>query len=261
MTNMKDMTNKILAATALVILAVACTQKAEQPLRYGTLAVNLSGEPVVDVVSKTPVTLEQESSEAANYMVRIYNSVNEKKYESPFNTFKPQVLPLGTYYVTAENCSATEAEVDNGKMRLYGRSSDVTLSLENLSQSATVDCVVVNGKVTVVYDASVNGRFSDLKVVLTSGDRSLTVNETATGVETETWFNPATVTYSISGTFDPSGVNQQVNVSKTIEVKERSNIKLLVKVNLNNGQLVPNVTFDTSIDDQVTESGEFNPYE
>ena len=253
------MKNNILSAAALTFIAVACNQKTEQPLYYGELSVSLSGEPEIEVVSKAAQTLDPESADAANYTVRIFDSSDVMKYEAKYNVFKTQTLPLGTYYVTAENCSATEAESDNGQMRLYGRSSDITLSTDLLSQEAAVNCEVVNGKVTVVYDSSVSGRFTGLKVDLISGDRTVTVNETATDVETVIWFNPATVSYTISGTFDAT--SKPVNITKQVDVQAKSNIRLVVKVNLSNGQLVPNITFDTSIDDPTTEDGEFNPYE
>ena len=253
------MKNKILSAAALAFIAVACNQKTGQPLQYGELSVSLSGEPEVEVIAKSAQTLTQESPEAENYTVRIFDSSGSKQYEAKYNVFQTRTLPLGTYYVTAENCSQTEAENGNGRMRLYGRSEDITLSSDALSKTATVNCEVVNGKVTVVYDSSVSGRFTGLKVELTSGERTLTVNETATEVETETWFNPATVSYTISGTFNAT--DKPVSIAKQVTVQAKSNIRLVVKVNLSNGQLVPNITIDTAIDDPVTEDGEFNPYE
>lgn len=252
---------KILTAAAFALSVVACNQKTDQPLQYGELSVALSGEPVVEVISKSVQTLDPESAEASDYMVRIFDSSNALQYEAAYNVFESQKLPLGTYYVIAENCTEAEAEADYGRMRLYGRSEDITLSATSLSQTAEVACTVANAKVTVVYDSSVSGRFNGLKVEITSGERTLTVNETATGVETVTWFNPAELTYTISGTFDPDGMNKSVNITKSITVQAKSNIKLVVKVNLENGQLVPNITFDTTIDDPTSEDAEFNPYE
>lgn len=257
------MTNKILTAAALALMAVACTQKAEEPLQYGELSVALSDEPSVEVLSKAPEALLPTDKEASSYMVRIYDSAHALKYESVYSAFEAQKLPLGTYYVTAENCTEADAEAGNGKMRLYGRSSDVILIADALFQTATVGCTVANAKVSVQFDQSVQGRFADLKVSLDGGTARtapLVISETETGVVTETWFNPSELTYTISGTFTASGMNKAVNISNTISLEARNNVLLLVKVNLENGQLMPSVTVDTQIDDLTEIPEEFNPY-
>lgn len=257
------MKNKILTAMALSLLAVACTRMVDEPLLYGELGVALSGEPSVEVVSKAPQTLDPESDEADAYMVRIFDSAHQQKYEAAYSAFQTQTLPLGAYYVTAENCSEAQAEEGNGKMRLYGRSAEVTLAPEALVLTATVNCTVANAKVSVQFDESVAGRFSDLQVSLSGGTTRtapVVVAQTATEVVTETWFNPSELTYTISGTFTSGGANKPVEISKTVQLQAKSNIKLVVKVNLANGQLMPDVTFDTQMDDSTEVPGEFNPY-
>jgi hypothetical protein len=106
-------------------------------------------------------------------------------------------------------------------------------------------------------------RFSGLKVTLAGGTTSgriLTIYETASDVITETWFNPSELTYSILGTFNAGGLQKDVNISETIELQSRNNIRLVVKVNVDNGQLTPVLKVDTQIDDPKEVSGEFNPY-
>ena len=93
----------------------------------------------------------------------------------------------------------------------------------------------------------------------TTPGRSITVTETASDVVTETWFNPSNLTYEISGTFDQTG--KEIGMSRAIELQARNNLMLVVKVSLENGQLLPSVTVDTQIDDPTVESGSFNPYE
>ena len=257
------MKNKFLTIAALSLMTVACTRNADEPLQYGDLSVSLSGEPEVEVVSKASETLQQTDQAAAGYMVRIYDSADALKYESAYSAFEAQRLPLGTYYVTAENCTEAAAEEGNGKMRLYGRSQDVTLTVEALSQTATVNCTVANAKVSVQFDESVKNRFSDLKVTLSGGTErksAIVIAETETGVVTETWFNPSELKYTISGTFTASGMNKPVEISKKIDLKAKNNLLLNVKVNLENGQLMPSLTVDTQIDDLTEIPEEFNPY-
>ena len=249
---------------AMTIMAVACTQKADEPLQYGELSVALSGEPTVEVVTKAPQTLEQTAEEASAYVVRIFDSSNDSmKYEETYDAFETQRLPLGTYYVTAENCTETQAEEGNGKMRLYGCSEEVTIAPETLTPTAIVNCVVTNAKVSVEFDESGAGRFAGLQVTLAGGttpDRSLTIAQTEAGVITETWFNPSSLTYTISGTFTGSGMTKPVEIVKTITLEAKNNIKLLVRVNLENGQLSPSIKVDTDIDNLQETTEEFNPY-
>jgi hypothetical protein len=257
------MKNKILTAAALAFISVACSTNVDDPVQYGQLSVALSGEPTVDVVTKAPETLLPTDENASAYMVRIYDSADAMKYESSYSAFEAQKLPLGTYYVTAENCTEADAESGNGKMRLYGRSSDVNLTADALFQTATVSCTVANAKVSVQFDESVAGRFTGLQVALSGGTTRkdpVVISQTDAKVVTETWFNPSKLTYTISGTFTSGGQNKEVNVSKEITLQAKNNVLLLVKVNLENGQLVPSVTIDTQIDDIKEIPEEFNPY-
>ena len=60
------MNNRILTAMALIFMAVACTHKVDEPLRYGELGVALSGEPSVEVLSKALLTLMETAAEGSN---------------------------------------------------------------------------------------------------------------------------------------------------------------------------------------------------
>ncbi len=252
--------------TPLAILAVACNSLGADPeLQYGEITVSL-GEPNVEVITKA-------ETPAVNTVV-IYNDENAQMATGTGT----KTLPFDTYYVTAESCSAAEAENGDGTMRLYGRSADVTLDASHLSQTATVNCTVANAKVTVKFDPSVSGRFNDgngnstLKVVLkggTTANRTLTVNEKdltagSDGSKVkETWFNPSSLTYEITGTFNAGGVNKSVNLNNNSApraLSAKDNIQILVKVSLSNGQLVPEITVDTTLNSQETINGEFNPY-
>lgn len=255
---------KILTLAALASIAVACSTKVDEPVQYGTLSVSL-GEPSVEVVSKAAeTTLDPASEEAKNFTVSILNNAHQQMYSKTYFEFQTQTLPLGTYYVTAENMTEVAAEVGNGQMRLYGRSADITLSKTQLTQTATVNCTVANAKVSVAFDESVEGRFDGLQVVLAGGtteNRAVTVAHTTTGVITETWFNPSSLTYIISGTFKSADAGKEVSITNTIELEAKDNVKLVVKLNLENGQvLVPTITYDTTLDDPTEIEGEFNPY-
>ncbi len=250
------MKNIFLCAIGLACMAVACNSVEEPtvPVQYGEIFVSL-GEPDVEVVTKAA-----QPDDTDNYVVRVFDLEDQQQgADAVYKDFLPMKLPLGDYYVTAENCTETEAEENNGRMRLAGRSETITLSADNLSRTATVNCEVVNARVAVVFDGTVNGKFSDLKVTVTGENgRTVTFNETATAVETESWFNPQTVNYVISGTFTQLGKAIEVKGSRTLAAK--NNIKLLVKLNTSSGQLMPEITISKDIDSPVEVPGEFNPY-
>lgn len=260
------MTNKILTAAALLMMTVACTQKEEQPQQYGELSIRLAN--AVDVQVDTKV---EGSPDVSGYMVYITGGTDYAGYSSLYSAFEPQRLPLGDYTVSAENMNAGAAEAGKGKMRIAG-SVDVELTAANLAPEVTVQCSVVNSLVTVEFDsASVNPeQFDNLKVEVTGGDSERTFTVLAGGEasgelqsvgNTELWFNPSTVSYKISGTFKQTGKEVDISGSKTLVAK--NHMKILVSVNLENGQISNDLTInvDSTIDSNIqTEDAEFNPY-
>ncbi len=255
---------KFTCLLAAIGLVTACDYvRVGEPVRYGEISVAIAGDPEMEVVTKAGTVVDPSSDEAANYIVRVYNQAGEQQgEETGYKDFGTRQFELGTYYLTAEDCTEAQAEEGNGRMRLSGRSDDIALSYQNLSQTVEISCTVANAKVSVQFDESVQGRFSDLKAVLTGGTtsgRTLTVNQTDADVITETWFNPSTVNYTISGTFNSGGINAPVTLSGSRAVGARDNVLIQVKVDSQNGQLEPTVIFNTDITESDHTSG-FNPY-
>ncbi len=152
------MNKKLLCAISLAYMAVACNSLDKDALvQYGEISVALGG-PKLEVTTKAE-TISPTSPEAADYSVSLYDSAGQLKYSAQYNEFGTRKLTLGTYYVTAENCTAAEAESANdnkGCMRLFGRSKDITLSSDKLTATATIDCTVANARVAVSIDSSVS---------------------------------------------------------------------------------------------------------
>lgn len=274
------MIKRLIGAAAVCVLAVACSvEKGENPLLYGEINLQLSSEPTVDVVTKTTLSAD----EAADYNVAIYSdeALTACVYGPvKYSAFVAQKLPIGTtYYVTAENCTVAEAEGGDNKVgmkRLFGV-DDVTLTVDDLEQTATVNCTVSNALVEVAFDASLyNGEtclIGNLQVVLTTmveteadvftKQKSYTV--TPASKNKSAWFNPAAkFTYTITGVYNPSGnstKNITVSGEKTGGLKAKDNIKLNVKLNLSNGQIeAPTITVDETIADQESFEPSINPY-
>lgn len=258
---------KLLYAAAALSMMAACTSgKMDAPLLYGEISVALASEQVVDVLTKAAVPLPED--EAHDYEVFIHDSDGNELYKSAYDLFVPQKLAVSEdpYTVSAENCTAVEAETGRGRMRLWGK-TEVTLSASDLTPEVTVDCKVVNCLVTVEFDSSVAGRFTDLKVELTGGGRTSAETVLESDGKTDVWFNPSAqtrntaVSYTITGVFDQTGASVEMTGSRTLEA--RNHMKLVVKVNLDKGQ-ISNDDLSVTIDkDMVTvdpSEEEFNPY-
>ncbi len=244
---------------AIALMAVACSKARPETVRYGEISVAL-GEPEAEVVMKAAVELDKTSEEAKRYVVTVYEkSAGESMFSSTYYDFEKAVLPVGnTYYVVAETCTEAASEEGNGQMRIAGVSADVELTPEEMSREVSIACSVANGKISVLFDPSVEGRFEGLQVVLgrTSPARSLTITS-----DTDTWFNPSSVSYTITGRFNAGGISRDVSMTGTIDLKAKTHVKLVVKVDLSNGQmLIPSVTVDDTL--ESTDLPEtFNPYE
>ena len=246
--------------TAL-ILAVACqTEKIDSAVEYGILDIAISEDPSLDVVVK--------STDVSDFNVSIYKSSDPSPVCGPikFSNFTAKVLQLGTYYVTAESCTEAEAESGAGKMRLFGRSAEITISTAAISQTATVECTVANARVSVSFDSSLESYFTknDLKVEIKGGTASKTVTANYSDAA-EFWFNPSEILYTVSGTFVPTGTSgeeKELKLTGSRSLNAKDDVRLVVKLNLQNGEIVaPTIEVSTELSAQETVDAEFNPYE
>ena len=255
----------------MAIVTASCNDvRIEAPEDYGELSVVLAGEPVVDVVSKA--SSELTADQAKDYYIAVYSDpectgdpvVGKTKYSELSN---PILIPAGTYYVWAESCETGIAENENGCMRLAGTSEAVVVRA-GFSESAIVDCSVVNAKVSVAFDSSVAGKFKDnaLTVTLKRTDPSRTLDAQYSEGGKEFWFNAGSlVKYEISGI--SALTKETVTATGTItgtgeggKLAAKDNIQLNIKAVSSNGIL----TLESSVDTDIEKGniiGSFNPYE
>ena len=265
------MKKNFLYMMSAALLAVSCnTVRIEEPAGYGTLAVSLSGDPVIEVVSKAAETLTPDK--AANYNIAVYTSADcsgnpvegtAKKYSE---LTSPVVLPAATYYVWAESCTAAEAESGKGSMRFEGVSPAVEVR-PGFASTATVGCNVANAVVTVNFDDSVAGKINDLKVTLTreTTSRSVEVAYSEDATRQQVWFNAKSiVTYTISGisaiTHQPLTGEGCTGTLPTLNAG--NNVQLNIKVASDNGVLTvsADVEVETSVPETTVKPDGFNPY-
>ena len=246
---------KVFIMTALTVLAASCQRlEMSKPLQYGSLSVTMDAEVKVEAVTKAPATAE----ELANYKVKVIGQ-NQTHYDGLYSAFQPLKLPLGKYTVSTENCNSTDAENGNGCKRLFG-STEVTISESNLNPTAEFTCSVANALVTVEFDKSATDHISGLKVDLKGGTSGRTVSVTTSG--TEVWFNPPTVSWTITGKI--TSINKDVNITGSKEdLAAKNHLKIVVSVNLENGQIsaAPSITLDTNLSEAVEHNEKFNPYD
>ena len=227
-------TNIIIAIAALV--SVSCAQKAEPEMRLGRLDVSVNSEPEITVSTK--------AGEYNGYNVAIFSSEDQQQGETvKYSAFEPVILPYGTYYVTAESCTTTEAEtiteVSKGKMRLAGKSDNITLNAENWNASASVHCTVANSCVTAIFDESVNTYLTDwnVKVYTNATSTKYTSASPLDITDGKTyWVNVRTqITYIFTAKFPLT--SKDIKVEKTIDLDAAKKLELTFKVESDSGIL------------------------
>lgn len=242
---------KVFHLAIIAALAVGC-RTLDMYQAMGTLSVSL--EPEVNVQVKAC-----EENDTPNYTVSVtsLSDVSGLPYQSAFKDFKPLDLPMGTYTVSAENCTADEAVSGYGRKRLFG-TKDVTLSYENPNQTVNLDCILVNSLISIIFDPSVTGVFNDLKVTVQSGTRSVVIKEG--DKVSEAWFNPAAISWTISGVSKATGKTVSQEGNRTLEA--RQNLKITVKVTYSDGMISvkPVISIDSNISTSEENKNDINPY-
>lgn len=239
---------RFLYLATIAALAAGCrTLDIQEPT--GTISVNLEPEVIVKSCAW---------NDTDNYTVSVTSgkAVSGLPYQDAYKDFAPLSLPMGTYTVSAWNCTEEESVTGYGMKRLYG-SQNATLSLKNPDQKVELECVLVNSLVSVIFDSSVTGVFDGLKVDITSGTRTVSISES--GEVKEAWFNPAEISWTISGTVKENG--KIVSQSNNMRLEARKNLK--INVHLTNGQIsmTPNISINQiSSATEVPVDGT-NPYE
>ena len=243
---------KVFHLAIIAALAAGC-QTLDIHQSMGSLSVSL--EPEVNVEVKAC-----DENEKDKYIVSVTSAsaVSGLPYHAAFKDFKPLSLPMGTYTVSAENCTADEAVSGYGHKRLFG-SKDVTLNYENPNQTVNLDCVLVNSLISIIFDPSVTGVFNDLKVTVQSGTRSVVIKEG--DKVSEAWFNPGAISWTISGVSKATGktVSQEGEGNRTLEA--RQNLKITVKVTYTDGMIsvTPGIIID-KISELKENKNDINPY-
>ena len=247
--------------------AVSCNEAMiEEQVGYGELSLSLTGDPAVDVITRTG-SVELSADEAADYNIWVCDA-ESNAFVVPSQQFTSSIsVPAGSYKVWAESCTEKAAENGQGCVRYLGNSGDEAVVVTaGGSANAEVHCSVANALVEIVFDSSLEGKFQgNLDVTLTrtaSGnmsDRTVTLEgKYVAGADAEeVWFSSGSkVAYSVSGKLTDG---TDVTGSGTLEsLAAKSYTQLVIKVNSDGTlQLSPKVERDV---DETVEDKPFNPY-
>ena len=259
----------LIKTVAVVLLAVSCqrVQMVAPQTQYGSLGVSLKTESEMVTKADPGVTLNPSDlnltpSDLNLKIVEKTSPEPEPVYNGKYGDYTSLTLPMNhSYTVSAENCTAAEAEAGNGQIRVYG-SQEVTIN--SLSNDVSFTCTVQNARVEVAFDPSVATYASDVQVVLKSGSRSpLTIPYSS--ASTICWFNPTAengFSWTISGTLK-NNTNTSINKSGSRTLAAKDNIRLNVSINADNGQLIitqEDITINTEISGPDKIDVTYNPY-
>lgn len=249
------MRRSALYITAALLLASACNKNVMEPQRMGAISLALSSDREVVVETKA------DAVDCSGFLVDIYGTTFlGQEYASDQYIYAEMpdavVIPYGYYHVSAQSCTLDEAETGYGEVRYYGVSGQVDV-LSKAPASATVNCKMVNGKVTITIDDSFLEDFEDVTAELTA-TRTVELTAEQANAPTDVYFNtPAEgvqLVYTVYGTVKASGKRLKYsNSASPMSLMPAKWAKITIKSN-HNGLIGPDVTVDGNMgSDSFTE--------
>jgi hypothetical protein len=249
------MRNPAIYITAALLLASACNKAVMEPQRMGAISLALSSDKEVMVETKA------DAVDCSGFLVDIYGTTFlGQDYASEQYVYSEMpdavVIPYGYYHVSAQSCTSDAAEDGYGKVRYQGVSDQVDV-LSQTPSAVTVNCKMVNGKVTIIIDDSFLEDFEDVTAELTA-TRTVELTSAQANAPTEVYFNtPAEgvqLIYTVYGTVKASGQRLKYsNTASPMNLMPAKWAKITIKSN-HNGLIGPDVTVDGNMgSDSFTE--------
>ncbi len=175
----------------------SCQQEVVEEQAFGSMSLSVANNPVVEDVTRA-------GGEVSIYDFNINVFCEEElKYSFPFREYiEPILVPVGQYTAFAESVTEEQSltqPTEWGQIRYSG--SDTQWVRSGRVTQFDIECRVANSAVSVIFDASLERFYSDIKVdVYTTEDRQLTYTQdnAATAVG---YFNPGTQYYVFTGTY------------------------------------------------------------
>ncbi|MBQ1218818.1 MAG: DUF4493 domain-containing protein [Bacteroidales bacterium] len=203
------------------------------------------GQLSVNVEQGASIFVETKAASTDNFNLKIVKNGGKVEYDGKVSAFtSPMTLPTGTYTVFAENITAEEALAGRGKQRLADTKENVTVNA-NKTTNITLNCVMVNSKVSFAFDETFKSAFEMENTQITESSRSIVWSKNATLESEIAYFEPGTLNYTIT----TKRAGEDKTYTGQVEMAAKTWHKLTVKASVVNGQLGITVT----VDDTVTE--------
>lgn len=176
---------------------------------------------------------------------------------------KEVLIPYGTYLVSAQNCIEDVAETGFGCARYFGVSEQVEVFSQTTAK-VSLECTMVNGKVTMTFDDSFLEDFSDVTVDI-KASRTVSMTSAQANDGQEVYFNvPAEGTrlvYTVYGTIAKGTESEKrvsySNAASPMLLSPAKWAKITIKSN-HNGVIGPGIDVDDDMDSELHPE-EINP--
>lgn len=228
--------------------AYACNKAVMEPQKMGTISLALSSDQEVVVSTKA------DAVDCSDFLVDIYGTTFlGQAYATEQYVYKSMpdkiVIPYGYYTVSAQNCLEATAASGFGCARYYGVSDQVDVLSQEV-EKVTVECTMVNGKVTMTFDESFLEDFSDVTVDV-QATRTVSMTSSQANAPSDLYFNVpetgAQLIYTIHGTVAKGTESEKIltytNSSSPMTLFPAKWAKITIKSN-HNGLIGPGVIVD-----------------
>ena len=234
---------------AVLLAATACNKVMMESQRLGSISLALSSHSEVEVSTRA------DNVDCSTFLVDISGTTYlNQTYASEryvYSQMPEQVtIPFGNYYVTAQSCDETAAQEGLGQVWYHGVSGELEV-MSAAPVRASVNCAMINGKVTMTIDESFHEDFTAVTVEVTAG-RTVNLDETMTVSPVDMYFNTpedgVQLVYTVYGTLKSSGTKlKYTNVTSPLTLSPAKWAKITVRSN-HNGLVGPEISVDGEMD-------------
>lgn len=240
---------------APVLLLTACNTAVLEPQKMGSIALSLSSDVEVEAQTKADDVMD-----CSDFMVFINGTTLVGNTYSAESLYKDIIgdVPYGAYVLSAESCSAANAESGLGCARYTGASDEVQVRSEE-PVSVSIICHMANAKASIYLDESFTQDFTAVTATLTVGNRMVTaIAPNAPSDGKEAYFNipesgTASLIYRITATVAGKELTY-TNASNPMTLERAKWAKITIKSNHNGNIGKPDINVDGTMgDNYVTE--------
>ncbi len=233
--------------TFLLISAILFSCSKENT-NFGTITFDINPDVNVSVNNNTT---KASSVNTDNFEVFLNeNSLGLKK-----DLTAPVIVAPGTYSVWAQSCSDQQANTSNGLLRFYGKTDNIVVE-DQSDITVTVNCKVVNSKISISLDDSYNNYFDSgfTTVTVSDGNRTLTIIQNGSPTTDAVYFDAnKTITIKVnSKKTSANGTPHIVETTQTITSVAATWHKIAICVDLNLSGGITFTTQDSHVNDWIS---------